>query len=151
MNKLEMIHMSCYLSDTYINYAGASWVSLFENTDASITLHVSCVSESYHVKNRILSKENREKLEKMVHSYGHQIIFYEIDKLVSPEIVEAVQEYESMEKAGRFAGGGVAAYAYVLILKFLPEEVKRFINFGTDCMFNLDTGNYGKHLLVISA
>lgn len=130
--------MGCFLSDTYINYAGASWVSLFEHTSAWITLHLMCASEDYPIKSLVLSHKNRERLVKFVRSYGHNIVFYDIDKLATPEIFEAVAAKEKNEKSGRFSGMGVCICSYIMILSILPKNIKRYIAFGTDCMFTLD-------------
>lgn len=138
MDKYEKIHMGCFLSDTYLNYAGASFVSLFEHTDAWITLHVQCVSENYPRKDSVLHKENRKRLIDFVRSYGHDIVFYELDTLASQELLEAVRKKEASENDGRFSGGGVATYGYLMMLELLPKDVKRYITFGADCMFNLD-------------
>lgn len=138
MNNYEPIHMGCFLSDPYIAYAGASWVSLFEHTSAWITLHLLCASEDYPIKSLVLSHKNRERLVDFVRSYGHNIVFYELDKLATPDLVEAAAAKAKKEKAGRFSGMGVCSYGYVMILRLLPKYVKRYIAFGVDCMFTLD-------------
>lgn len=138
MNNYEPIHMGCFLSDPYITYAGASWVSLFEHTSAWITLHLLCASEDYPIKSLVLSHKNRERLVDFVRSYGHNIVFYELDKLATPDLVEAAAAKAKKEKAGRFSGMGVCSYGYVMILRLLPKYVKRYIAFGVDCMFTLD-------------
>ena len=99
INNYEPIHMGCFLSDPYITYAGASWISLFEHTSSWITLHLLCASEDYPVKSLVLSRKNRERLVSFVRSYGHNIVFYDADKLATPEILEAVAVKEKAEKA----------------------------------------------------
>lgn len=138
MERYDKIHMGFFLSDLYLNYAGASLVSLFEHTDAWLTLHVRCVSENYPRKDLILHEENRKRLVDFVRSYGHNIVFYELDTLASPELLVAIEKKERTEKPGRFSGGGVVSYGHLMMLGLLPPDVKRYITFGTDCMFNLD-------------
>lgn len=130
--------MGCFLSDPYITYAGASWISLFEHTSSWITLHLLCASEDYPVKSLVLSRKNRERLVSFVRSYGHNIVFYDADKLATPEILEAVAAKEKADKTGRFSGRGVCGYCNIMILSILPKNIKRYIAFGVDCMFTLD-------------
>ena len=142
----DRIHIGTFLTDMYINYAGASLESLFENTTAKITVHIMCSGKT------ILSRENRERLVRFADSFGQQIVFHELPLYLTDELAAAIQAKVEAEGEGRFFGGGIESYAKLIILKILPPEVKRYISFGMDVIFHktdirelweIDLGEYG--------
>lgn len=125
---METVHVYTFLSDMYINYAGACFQSLFENTKAHVVIHINC-DDSLP-----LGEHNRNRLTDFVESRGHEIRFYEM-KQGDPVIYEKFDEVMK-KRSGRFAQ--VTGMTTFFLMKLLPPEVEKLICIGTDVIFNAD-------------
>ena len=80
----RMIHVCYAMADkqgTYSKYIGASMCSLFDHTDAWVTVHL--------LHDETLTEENRERFVRLVRECGQQIFFYDVASSCEELLTEA--------------------------------------------------------------
>lgn len=124
MNTLdETINVSYALYDqtgAFAKIAGTAMLSALHNTKSKVCVHL--------LHDNTLTKENRNKFIKLIRSYGQEICFYNIEKLL-PGVFAKIPE------GGRFSK---AAMYRLLLNKILPEDIKKIIYLDTDTIVTCD-------------
>ena len=107
-------------SGNFSKIAGTAIVSVFENTTSHISLHL--------LHDNTLTEENRTKFIKLTRSYGQEISFYNIEKML-PDIFDAIPGDNRFSKAAMYR---------MLIGNILPHDIKRVIYLDIDTIVTLD-------------
>lgn len=121
-----MIHVCYALYDKngkYSKLTGTSICSLFENTKAWVTIHL--------LHDHTLTEENRAKFIQLARKYGNHIVFYDMEELMQ----EQREELLKWGFAGRYSP---AALYRLLLMRVLPENIKRVIYFDGDTIIHCD-------------
>ena len=125
-----MVHVCYAMTDkhgTYSKYIGASMCSLFEHTDAWVTIHL--------LHDETLTEQNKNFFIELVRQYGQQIFFYN----VAEECQELLAEARDIFKAAVDTDYYTPAALYRLLAPIvLPLEVKRLIYLDADTIVNMD-------------
>ena len=121
--KDETVHISYAMYDktgAFAKIAGTAMLSMLHNTKSKVCVHL--------LHDDTLTQENRNKFIKLIRSYGQEICFYNVEKLL-PEAFAKIPE------GGRFS----KATLYRLLLnRFLPEDVEKIIYLDTDTIVTCD-------------
>lgn len=126
-----MIHICYTLSDkkgTYTKMIGLSMCSVFQHTNEWVTVHL--------LHDQSLSDDNRRNLMKLVRTYGHQIVFLDIEKPFK-ERLKALAEFNKWMD-GKIKQGVSLAIWYRLLMGEIIEGVDRIIYLDADTVVNLD-------------
>ena len=124
-----MIHVCYGLYDRdghYAKFCGTSIVSMFENTSASVTVHL--------LHDSTLTPDNRDKFNMIAGRYNQHIKFYNVDQLAAARI-------EHIKKALPFVMNHLFSIAALYRL-MLPEILSKDI----DKIVYLDAGDTMVHL-----
>ena len=123
-----MIHV-CYAfrdqSGRYAKFAGTSMLSLFENTDSPVTVHI--------LHDNTLTDENREKFSYVAGRHNQRVKFYNLDVLCPEKIAEIMNLVPNLEKTISTVG----AFYKLLIPQILPM-LDKAIFLDPDTIINLD-------------
>ena len=125
-----MIHVCYALYDgngKYAKYIGTSMVSIFENTNSEITIHI--------LHDSTLTRDNRKKLTKIAYQYDQEIEFYNMDSLAKDGIDEINRQIPDINRRFR---PSIAMFYRVFIPDFLPRDIHRAIYLDADIIVNLD-------------
>ena len=124
-----MIHVCfCFHDKTghYAKFAGIAMLSLFENTNSEVTVHV--------LHDDTLTDNNRDKLFYIAGRYKQHIKLYNLSELCPDKISAITKLVPEIEKAPVTVG----AFYKLLIQQVLPEEIKKAIFIDPDTIINLD-------------
>ena len=124
-----MIHVCyCFCDKTgrYSKFAGTSMLSLFENTDSEVTVHI------LHDKN--LTDDNRDKFSYLAGQYNQLVKFYNLSELCPNKITKILRLIPGFDKANAVVG----AFYKLLIPQVLPAEIKKVVFIDPDTIVNLD-------------
>lgn len=130
MQENETIEILYALTDkkgTYSKFVGTSMCSVFENTESKVRVHV------FH--DGTIKGDNKAKYEFLVEKYGHEIIFYNVRKLMAEVWHEAER---ILSKAVNDARYSEAALYRLLAPQLLPESVHKLIYLDADTLINMD-------------
>ena len=121
----NMVHV-CYAiydkTGSFSRIAAASLQSLYDNTDAWVTVHI--------LHDNTLSEENKEKYIYQARMQGQNIVFYNMDELL-PDVIAKIKASDN----DRFSP---AAMYRLLLMHVLPKNVKKIIYLDCDTIINLD-------------
>lgn len=121
-----MIHVAYATSNLYSKFAATSMLSLFENTNQNVTVHI--------LHDNTLTPENRDKLNFIAGRYGQIVKFYNVDILCPEKITELKNLMPSIINS-KFT----AATLYRLLMPdVLPENLDKIIYLDSDTVVNLD-------------
>ena len=120
-----MIHVCYSLYDgngRYSKFTGTSMLSMFDNTRENITVHL--------LHDSTLTADNREKFLATSEKYGHQIKFYDVEKICANEIDCFRKNYPRVKKK----------YQAIMYRLWLPKilDVEKIIYLDSDTIVNLD-------------
>ena len=126
----RMVHVAYAMTDkqgTYSKYIGASMCSLFERTEAWVTIHL--------LHDESLTEQNRNYFIALTRKYGQQIIFYNMAELCQDILKEARDIFKEAVDTAYYTP---AALYRILAPQVLPTEVKRLIYLDADTIVNMD-------------
>ena len=112
-------------SGRFSKYPATSMVSIFENTNSKITIHL--------IHDSTLTESNREKLIDLVSMYDQSIQFYNLDEIFPERIANLKSKYDEISNLYHWAFGAM----YRLLAPELIDASK-IIYFDTDIIVNLD-------------
>ena len=121
-----MIHVAYGTSNLYSKFAATSMLSMFENTNENVTVHILHDNE--------LTVENRENLVYIAGRYNQQIKFYNVEKICATEIAE----FKNKFSASMLKQFHIAVTFRLLILNIIPDTIDKIIYLDTDTIVNLD-------------
>ena len=124
-----MIHVCFGLHDKdgrYSKFTGTAILSIFENTDSKITVHI--------LHDNTLSADNRDKFLIMAKNYGQLIKFYNVNELCASKITKIIE----MIPAIKTARVSIGALFRLLIPDIIPCEISKLIYLDSDVIVNLD-------------
>ena len=125
-----MIHVClCFHDKTghYAKFAGTTMLSLLENTDSEVTVHI--------LHDNTLTPDNHDKFIYLAGRYNQQVRFYNVEKLCADKLSEYVNMIPAIKSDLRVGKG---AFFRLLIPKILPLELDKVIYLGSDIIVNLD-------------
>lgn len=111
---------------SYAKFAGTAMLSLFENTDSEVTVHI--------LHDNTLTPANREKFSYIANHYKQSITFYNLDELCPDKIAMIIKLIPEVETAKVTVG----AFYKLLIPQVLPKEIDKAIFIDPDTIINLD-------------
>lgn len=117
----EKVHVCYSLHDadgTYAKFLGTSMCSMFENTKSWVVVHL--------LHDETLTEPNRERIIKLVRSYGHEVHFY---KTALPEEFDVIMRQSKLSPATFYRLG---------LGTILPGDVARVVYLDADTVVNLD-------------
>lgn len=120
------IHICYALYDNtgkYSKIAATSMISVFENTDAWITIHL--------LHDDSLTEGNRKKFIRLARKYGNHINFYNVAELES-------SIFEKIKAKGMLVRYSPGSFYRLLIMRVLPDSVGKVIYLDCDTIVNLD-------------
>lgn len=121
----NMVHV-CYAiydkTGSFSRIAAASLQSLYDNTDAWVTVHI--------LHDNTLSEENKEKYIYQARMQGQNIVFYNMDELLLKEIGKIKEGNQ-----GRFSP---ATMYRLLLMHVLDKNIKKVIYLDSDIIVNMD-------------
>lgn len=126
----RMVHVSYAMTDkngTYSKYIGASMCSLFEHTDAWVTIHL--------LHDETLTEKNRDYFIRLTREYGQQIFFYNVAEECKEILAEAREIFKKAVDTDYYTP---AALYRLLAPNMLPMEIKRLIYLDADTIVNMD-------------
>ena len=126
----RMVHVCYAMTDktgTYSKYIGASICSLFEHTDAWVTIHL------FH--DDTLTEKNRERFIELTRTYGQQLFFYNVAEECKDILAEAREIFKKAVDTDYYTP---AALYRLLAPLLLPEDVRRLIYLDADTIVNMD-------------
>lgn len=127
---VRMVHVSYAMTDkhgTYSKYIGASMCSLFEHTEAWITIHF------FH--DETLTEKNKERFIELVRTYGQQIFFYNVAKECKELLAEAREIFKKAVDTDYYTP---AALYRLLAPLVISSDIKRLIYLDADTIVNVD-------------
>lgn len=125
-----MVHVSYAMTDkdgTYSKYIGASICSLFEHTEAWVTVHL--------LHDDTLTEQNRAYFIELVRNYGQQIYFYNMAEECKDKLAEAREIFKQAVDTAYYTP---AALYRILAPIVLPKDVGRLIYLDADTIVNMD-------------
>lgn len=126
----RMVHVCYAMTDkngTYSKYIGASMCSLFERTDAWVTIHL--------LHDDTLTEKNRDYFIELVRDYGQQLFFYNVAEECKELLAEAREIFKRAVDTDYYTP---AALYRLLTPILLPKDVKRLIYLDADTIVNMD-------------
>lgn len=130
----RMIHVCYAMADkhgTYSKYVGASMCSLFDHTDAWVTVHL--------LHDETLTEENRERFVRLVREKGQQIFFYDVSLSCKELLAEAREIFARAVDTEYYTA---AALYRLLAPRLLPKDVQRLIYLDADTIVNMDIRHF---------
>ena len=128
--KKEEIHVLYALVDRTGNYsklAGTSICSMWENTNAKVTVHL------FH--DGSIKDKNEDKFFLMAKKYGQKLILYNVHELLPEVWSEAKEIFADALKSAQYT----EATMYRLVAsQILPKTVKRLIYIDADTIVHID-------------
>ena len=126
-----MIHVCYGLYDKdgrYSKFVGTSIVSIFENTQADVTIHI--------LHDNTLTSDNRDKFMYLAGHYGQHIKFYNVDTLIHDKI-NLLNEKIPQISQKRFS---IGTFYRLLIpeLIAIDKSISRIIYLDADILVNLN-------------
>ncbi len=124
-----MIHVCYCFSDKtgrYAKFAGTSALSLFENTNSDVTIHI--------LHDNTLTDDNRDKFNYLAGRYSQSVKFYNVAQLLPNKVEEIIKAVPEVEKAKVTVG----TFYKVLIPQILPQKIEKAIFIDPDTLVNLD-------------
>lgn len=126
----HMVHVAYAMTDkngTYSKYIGASICSLFEHTDAWVTIHL--------LHDDTLTETNRAKFIELARTFGQQIFFYNVAEECRELLAEAREIFRRAVDTEYYTP---AALYRLLAPIVLPRDVKRLIYLDADTIVHMD-------------
>ena len=131
-----MIHVCYGLYDRdgkYSKFCGTSMVSIFENTNQDVTIHL--------LHDETLTNDNRDKFNQLVGRYNQQIKFYNLRERVGNKIEMLNEIFPHIAKAYYSIG----SIYRLFIQEILPLEIEKVFYFDSgDTMIHCDLNDYWK-------
>ena len=121
-----MIHVAYGTSNLYSKFAATSMLSLFDNTNADVTVHI--------LHDDTLTVGNREKFVYIAGRYNQQVKFYNIEKICATEIEELKKKLSAVTLE-RFS---IASTFRLLLSKIISTAIDKIIYLDADTIVNLD-------------
>lgn len=124
-----MIHVCFGLHDRtgrYSKFTGTAMLSLLENTNAKVTVHI--------LHDDTLTQDNRDKFSYVAGQYNQRVEFYNVERLCADKLAEMVALVPTV-KTSRVS---VGAFYRLLIPQLLPKDVAKCIYLDSDMLVNLD-------------
>lgn len=124
-----MIHVCFCFHDKTGNYAklaGTAMLSIFENTNSTVTVHI--------LHDDTLTADNLDKFSYIAGHYSQLVKFYNVEKLCPDKIKEYVSYVPSIQNSRVSVG----AFYRLLLSKVLPSDMDKVIYFDADVIVNLD-------------
>ncbi len=124
-----MIHICFALYDAtgrYSKFTGTAMLSIFENTDSAVTVHILC--------DNTLSVENRNRLIHVAEKYNQRVEFYNVEELCAEKLAEIAESIPAV-KDSRVS---IATFYRFLIPKLFPTDLEKIIYLDSDIIVNLD-------------
>ena len=124
-----MIHVClCFRDETgrYAKFAGTTMLSVFENTQAKITVHI--------LHDNTLTADNRDKFSYLAGRYGRLVKFYNLDELCPDKIAKIIELVPDVKKSRVTVG----TFYKLLIPQVLPKNIDKAIFLDPDTLVNLD-------------
>ena len=119
-----MIHVAYGTSNIYAKFAGTSMLSLFENTNENVTVHI--------LHDNTLTPENRENFVYIAGRYNQQVKFYNVEN----EYPDEINQFKSNMPPAVLERFNIAAMFRLLLPKIIPLE--KIIYLDSDTIVNLD-------------
>ena len=124
-----MIHVCFGLHDKtgrYSKFTGTAMLSMFENTDSKITVHI--------LHDSTLTQDNRDKFIYLAGQYNQRVKFYNVEELCPDKITELKA---SLSKNFKDFFTIAAMYRF-LISQLLSADIEKAIYLDSDTVVNLD-------------
>ena len=126
-----MIHVCYGLYDKdgrYSKFVGTSMLSIFENTQADVTVHI--------IHDNTLNDSNRDKFNYLAGRYNQQVRFYNVDVLIHDKINLLNEKIPQISKR-RFS---IGTFYRLLIPELISVDktISRIIYLDADILVNLD-------------
>ena len=126
-----MIHVCYGLYDKdgrYSKFVGTSMLSVFENTQADVTVHI--------LHDNTLTSDNRDKFIYLAGRYNQQVKFYNVD-IIMKDKINILKEKCSKALQARYT---IGAFYRLLIPELLTinKTINRIIYLDADILVNLD-------------
>jgi len=123
------VHVSYSLSDKsglYSKFVGVSMLSMFENTNANVIVHL--------LHDDTLSDKNRERFQSLAKQYHQKILFYNVLELAKDTWGEAERIHLEGVSSERYT----KANMFQFLLPELLPNVNKVIRLDADTVFNID-------------
>lgn len=124
-----MIHICFGLHDKtghYSKFTGTAMLSLFENTNAKVTVHI--------LHDNTLTQDNRDKFSYVAGQYNQLVNFYNVKELCAEKIAKLVELIPAVKTSTVTVG----AFYRLLIPQLLPNDIDKCIYLDSDMVINLD-------------
>ena len=124
-----MIHVCFGLYDKtgqYSKFTGTAMLSLFENTNSNVTVHI--------LHDNTLTDDNRDKFSYVAGQYNQTVKFYNVDELCADKL----KEYVNLLPVIRDSRVTVAGFYRLLIPQLFSSAPKKMIYLDSDVIVNLD-------------
>ena len=124
-----MIHVCfCFHDKTghYAKFAGTAMLSLFENTDSEVTVHI--------LHDNTLTPDNHDKFIYLAGRYNQLVKFYNVEKLCADKLAE----YVNMVPKVKNSRVSVGAFYKLVMPQVIPQEIEKIIYLDADIIVNLD-------------
>ena len=124
-----MIHVAFGFNDkkgTYSKFVGTTMLSLFENTNEEVTVHI--------LHDNTLTDDNHDKFIYLAGRYSQAVKFYNVEKLCAEKIEKFLSLAPEVE-GWRLTRG---AFYRLLIPQIFPMEIEKCIYLDSDIIVNLD-------------
>ena len=125
-----MIHVCFGLHDKdgrYSKFTGTAMLSMFENTNSKITVHI--------LHDNTLTQNNRDKFSNLEKFYEQTIKFYNLEIICAEEIAHIKKLFAKYPNYTRFTIGAIYK---LLIPQSLSEDIEKIIYLDSDIIVNLD-------------
>lgn len=124
-----MIHV-CYglhdKSGRYSKFTGTSILSIFENTAASVIVHI--------LHDETLTQDNREKFIYIAGKYNQRVIFHNVEKICATQIQLLRDKFDAAIKS-RFS---IGAFYRLLLKEINLQDTAKILYLDSDTIINLD-------------
>ena len=124
-----MIHVCFCLHDKtghYAKFTGTAMLSLFENTNSNITVHI--------LHDNTLSTDNRDKFIYVAGQCGQTVKFYNVEELCADKLAEFLRLIPAIKTSFSTIG----TFFKLLIPQVLPADIDKCIYLDSDMLVNLD-------------
>ena len=120
-----MIHV-CFSLHTYFKFMGTAMLSLFENTNSKLIVHI--------LHSNIVTNDSRDKLIQIAERYGHSLKFYNVDELCADRIAKIKEFFPNLDM-NRYS---FATFYRLFTPHLLPKGIEKTIYLDSDIIVNLD-------------